>query len=143
MASQILSSDELIVWRFFSGYKLIQTVYFVRCLPLLLVLQISPLNICFSIPSALFVCPKNCICLFLMVLSWDLFYPDISITSSFDFFSVRDILILLLVYLPYFCCHIILMITIKVKLISRKELLFDYNTFLNMRTKVLFNPYLK
>ena len=40
----------------------------------------------------------NCICLFLMVLSRDLLYPAISITSSFDFFSVHDILIILLIY---------------------------------------------
>ena len=36
------------------------SVYFVRCLPLLLVLQIIPLNICFSSLSALFICPQNC-----------------------------------------------------------------------------------
>ena len=48
------------------------SVYFVRCHPLLLVLQIFSLNICFSSPSALFVGPKNCSCLFMMVLSWDL-----------------------------------------------------------------------
>ena len=73
-------------------------VYFVRFLPLLLVPQISPLKICFSSPSALFICPKNCSCLFLMVLSRDLMYPAISIISSFDFFSVYDILIILLMY---------------------------------------------
>ena len=33
-----------------------------------------------------------------MVLSRDLSYPTISITSSFDFFSVPDILIILLMY---------------------------------------------
>ena len=58
-------------------------VYFVHCLPLLLVPQIFPLNIYFSIPSALFICPKICSCLSLMVLSRDLLYPVISITSSF------------------------------------------------------------
>ena len=42
------------------------SVYFVRCRPLLLVPQIFPLNICFSSPSALFICPKNCSYLFLM-----------------------------------------------------------------------------
>ena len=71
------------------------TVYFVRCLPLLLIPQIFPLNICFFSPSALFL---NCRCLFLMVLSRDLLYPGISITSSFDFFSVLDILIIPLMY---------------------------------------------
>ena len=45
------------------------SVYFVPCLPLLLVLQMFPLNICFSSPSALFICPKICSCLFLIVLS--------------------------------------------------------------------------
>ena len=76
------------------------SVYFVRCLPLLLVPQIVPLNICFSILPALFICPKNCTCsyLFLMVLTRDLLYPTISITSSFDYFSVHDILIILLMY---------------------------------------------
>ena len=74
------------------------SVYFVRCLPLLLIPQIFPLNICFSSPSALFICPKKCSCLFLMVLRRDLLYPAISITSSFDFFSVHDILIILLMY---------------------------------------------
>ena len=74
------------------------SVYFVRCLSLLLVQQIFPLNISFSSPSALFICPKNSFCLFLMVLSRDLLYPAISITSSFDFFSVRSILIIILMY---------------------------------------------
>ena len=53
------------------------SLYFLRCLPLLLVPQIFPLNICFSIPSALFICPKNCSCLFLMVLSRDLYLDSI------------------------------------------------------------------
>ena len=79
------------------SFLIIQTVYFVRYLPLLLVSQIFPLNICFSSPSALFICPKNYTCPFLMVLSRDLLYPAISITSSFDFFSVH-ILIILLMY---------------------------------------------
>ena len=74
------------------------SVYFVRCLLLLLVSQIFPLNICFSSPSALFICPKNFSCLFRMILSRDILYPAISITSSFDVFSVHDILIILLMY---------------------------------------------
>ena len=41
---------------------------------------------------------KNSSCLFLMVLSRDLLCPAISITSSFDFFSVHDILFILLMY---------------------------------------------
>ena len=64
-------------------------VYFVCCLPLLLVPQVFPLNNCFSSPSALFICQKNC---------RDILYPAISITSSFDFFSAHNILIVLLMY---------------------------------------------
>ena len=74
------------------------SVYFVPCLPLLLVPQTFPLNICFSNPSTLFICQKNCGCLFVMVLSRDLLYSAISITSSFHFFSAHDILIILLMY---------------------------------------------
>ena len=81
--------DELIVGGFFSCYEIIQTVCVFCCLPLLLVPQIFPLNICFSSPSALFICPKKCSCLFLMVLRRDLL---------FDFFSVHDILIILPMY---------------------------------------------
>ena len=44
------------------------------------------------------LCPKNCSCLFLMLLSRDLLYPAISISSLFDFFSVHGILIILLMY---------------------------------------------
>ena len=95
--SVVSSHDELIVGRFFSCYEIIQTVC-VFCLPLLLVPHIFPLNICFSSPLHLFICPKNCSCLFLMVLSRDLLYPAIYITSSFDLFSVHDILIILLMY---------------------------------------------
>ena len=42
--------------------------------------------------------PKNCSCLFLLVLCRDLLYPAISVTSWFDFFLVHDILIILLMY---------------------------------------------
>ena len=73
------------------------SVYFACCLPLLLIPQIFPLNSCFSSLSDLF-CPKHFSCLFLMVLSRDLLYPAIFITSLFDFFSVHDILIILLMY---------------------------------------------
>ena len=52
--SVVSSPDELIVGRFFPCLKLFRlSVYFVRCLPMLLVPQIFPLNICFSSPSAL------------------------------------------------------------------------------------------
>ena len=74
------------------------SVHFVRCIPLLLVPQIFPLNICFCSPSALFICQKTCSFLFLMILSRDLLYPAISITSSFDFSSVHHILIIFLTY---------------------------------------------
>ena len=74
------------------------SVYFVRCLPLLLVPQIFQLNICFSSPSTLFICQKNCSCLFPMFLSRDLLYLAISISSSFEFFSAHDILIILVMY---------------------------------------------
>ena len=95
------SLDGLIVGRFFSCYKVIQTVcVFCALSPFAFGTQIFPLNICFSSPSALFICPKNCSCLYLMVLSRDLLYPAISITYSFDFFSFHDILIILLM------CHI-------------------------------------
>ena len=76
------------------------SMYFVRCLPLLLVPQNFALNICFSSPSALesIYIPKKCSCHSLVVLSRDLLYPTISITCSFDFFSVHDFLIILLMY---------------------------------------------
>ena len=103
MAFQTSLSSVLLMSSLLGDYFLVTklfrlSVHFVRCLPLLLVPQIFPLNICFSSPSDLFICPKNCSCLFLMVLSRDLLYPAISITSSFDFFSVHDILIILLMY---------------------------------------------
>ena len=97
--SVVSSLDGLIVGRFFSCYKVIQTVcVFCALSSFAFGTQIFPLNICFSCPSALFICPKNCSCLFLMVLSRDLLYPAISITSSFDLFSFHDILIILLMY---------------------------------------------
>ena len=74
------------------------SVYFVRCLPLLLLPKIYPLNIYFSIPSSLFICPKNCSCLFLVVLSRDFLYPTISITFWVDSFSAHDILVILLMH---------------------------------------------
>ena len=72
-------------------------MYFVLYLFLLLV-QIFPHNICFSNLSALFTCPKICNYLFVMILSWHLSNPAISITSSFDFLLVHDIFIILLMY---------------------------------------------
>ena len=46
-----LLGDSFVVTKLFRLY-----VYFVHCLSLLLVPQIFPLSICFSIPSALFIC---------------------------------------------------------------------------------------
>ena len=43
------------------------SVYVVRCLPLLLVPQFFPFNICLSIPSTLFICPKKIV----VVISFD------------------------------------------------------------------------
>ena len=56
------------------------------------------LNTSFSYPPALLIGPQNCSCLFLMVLNRGLSYPVISITSSFDFFTVHDFLIIFLMY---------------------------------------------
>ena len=70
--------------------------YFVRCLSLCLVPQIFLLNIYLSSPSALFVCPTNCCCLFLMVLSRDLLYPTIFITSCYT--SFQSMIFSLLMY---------------------------------------------
>ena len=88
-----LSGDSFFVTKLFR-----LSAYIERCLPLILVTQISPLYICFSSPPALFICQKNCSCLFLAVLSRDLRYSTIFITSSFDFFSVHNILIVLRMY---------------------------------------------
>ena len=96
--SSVLLMSSLLGDSFLVTKLFILSMYSVRFFPLLLVPQICPLNICFSSPSALFICPKNCSCLVLMVLSRDPLYPAISLTSSFDFFSVLDILIILLIY---------------------------------------------
>ena len=63
----VASTDELIVRGFFPSYLVIQTVYFLHCLPLLLVPHIFPNNMYFSNPSALFIGSNNCSCLFLVV----------------------------------------------------------------------------
>ena len=86
--SVISYHDELIVARFIPCYKVIQTV----CAFCALSSSVSSLlNICLSSSSAQFIYPKTEV-----VLSRNLLYPVISITSSFLFFSVHDILILLL-----------------------------------------------
>ena len=67
-------------------------MYLILCRPLLLRPSILPHSTCFSIPFFLQMCPKNFICLSLMILIRDLLYIAISITSMLDFFSVHDIL---------------------------------------------------
>ena len=76
--------DELIVARFFPCYEVIQTVC-VFCA--LSSSASSPLNIYFFSPSALFIRPKIEVVFFLIVLSRNLLYAVISITSSFCSFQ--------------------------------------------------------
>ena len=74
--SVVSSSDEPVVGRCFSCYEIIQTV----CVFCALSSKIFPLNFCLSSPSALFICPKNCSCLFLVVLNYrsvSKFPPDL------------------------------------------------------------------
>ena len=92
--------DELIVARFFPCYEVIQTVC-VFCA--LSSSASSPLNICFSSSSALFIYQQIEVVFFLTVLSRNLLYPVISITSSFLFFSVHDIL--LMYHISVVCNH--------------------------------------
>ena len=94
--------DELIVARFFPCYEVIQTVC-VFCA--LSSSASSPLNICFFSPSALFIRPKIEVVFFLIVLSRNLLYAVISIISSFLFFSVNDILFMLLMYYISVICN--------------------------------------
>ena len=79
-----LSGDSFLV-----TYLFRLSVYFDRCLPLLLVPQIFPLNICFSSPSALFICPQNCSCLFLMAKTFN----NKSSFCQFLGFSKNDVFI--------------------------------------------------
>ena len=74
------------------------SVNLIHCLPLLLTPLIFPQRSCFSSLSALFRCPKNSNCLFLMVVNKVLLYPDMYITSSLDFFSIHDIFSVLLMF---------------------------------------------
>ena len=57
--SVVSSPDELVDGRFFSCCEIIQTVC-ILCVVVLYFCYIFPLDICFSSPSALFICPKNC-----------------------------------------------------------------------------------
>ena len=65
--SSVLLMSSLLGDSFLVSKLLRLSVYFVRCLPLLLIPQIFPPNLCFSSTSAQFVCRKNCSCRFLMV----------------------------------------------------------------------------
>ena len=76
------------------------SVYFVRCLPLLLLQSI------FAFLVHQLCCPKSEVVFFQIVLSRNLLYAVISITSSFLLFSVHDILIMLLMYhISVICNH--------------------------------------
>ena len=85
--SSVLLMSSLFGYSFLVTKLLRLSVYFASGFSLLLVSQTSQHNICISSPSALFICPKNCSCLFLMVLSGDLLYTIISISFLFDFFQ--------------------------------------------------------
>ena len=67
-------------------------MYLILCRPGLLRPSTLPHSMCFSIPFFLQMCPKNFICLSLMIFISDLLYIAISITSVLSFFSVHDIL---------------------------------------------------
>ena len=96
--SSVLLMSSLLGDSFFVSKLFRQSAYFLRCLPLLLVpLNLPTQYLLFYYISSVYM-PKNCSGLFLMVLSRDRLNPAISITSSFDFFSVHDILIILLMY---------------------------------------------
>ena len=70
-----------------------------RCLPLLLVSKSFHSIFAFLVHPLCAYAQKIVVVFFLMVLSKDLLYPAIPITSSFEFFSVHDILILLMNYI--------------------------------------------
>ena len=78
-------------------------MYLTLCRPLLLRPSTLPHSICFSIPFFLQMCPKNFICLSLMILMSYLLYIAISITSVLSFSSVHDIAILLIVKESFNC----------------------------------------
>ena len=97
--SVVSSPDELIVGRFFSRYQVIQTAC-VFCVLSSFAFGHKPFHSIFAflIHQLHLYAKKNCSCLFMMVLSRDLLYPAISITSLIDFFSAHGILIILLMY---------------------------------------------
>ena len=88
------SHDELIVGRFSSRYEIIQTVCVFCALPSS---AFGTTNLstqyyfAFLVHQLCLYMPKNCSCLFLMVLSRDLLYPAISITSFFTYTALFHI----------------------------------------------------
>ena len=74
------------------------SVYFVHCLPLLLVPQIFPLIICWSSPSTLFICPLKLQLSFSDGLEYGSFVSSHLRYFFVYFFSVHDILIILPMY---------------------------------------------
>ena len=85
--SVVTSPDQLIVGGFFSRCVVIQIICVFSALSSSAFSAKSFYPIFAFLIHQLFTCPKNCSCLFLMVLSCDLSYPAISITSSFEFFQ--------------------------------------------------------
>ena len=94
------SPDKLIFWGSLFPLHIYSDCLCILYVDFLCLWYVKSFNLMFAflIHQLLFICPKNCSCLFLMVLSRDLLYPAMSITSLFDFISVHDILIILLMY---------------------------------------------
>ena len=129
--------DELIAARFFPCYEVIQTV---RVFCALSLTASSPPNICFSSPSALFICLKIEVVFFLIVLSRNLLYSVISITSSFLFFSVHDILILLLMYHISVVCNHCKTLFVKKRDTDQSEILIREKQYDSTADSGLFTP---
>ena len=103
--SVVSSPDELIVASFFSCYEIIQTVCVFCALSSSAfgTTNLSTQYLFFLVQQHDLYAPKVVVLFFLMVLRRDLLYPVIFITSSIDFFSVHDILIILVMY-HILCC---------------------------------------
>ena len=80
-----------------SAHELRLSIKVVLCLPLLHLPSIFPVMDRCSKPLCRQICPKNFSCLFLIVLINDLSRLASLRTDSLDFFSVQDILIILLI----------------------------------------------
>ena len=76
--SVVSSPDELFVGRFFSCYESFHSIF------------------AFQVHQLCLYAQNGC-CLFLVVLNRVILYSTISITSSFDFFSAHDNLIILMI----------------------------------------------